>query len=279
MQANGLMDTYKLIQLTDLHLQADPQAKLRGVCCQQSLDDVLDHLQRHHSDFDLMVLTGDLTHDELPQTYHRLRELLHDWLDRIVLIPGNHDSRAAIKLAFSGIVGPALQSRTAESVNAESINFERQLGDWLLVGLDTLQPGSTAGRLGSSQIEWLDQRLAQHGERPSLVFLHHPAVSVQCRWLDAIGLEDADQLLQVLDQRPHVRAVVSGHIHQDFRTERGPIEHLATPATAVQFVPETDKPEYEALPPGYRVIQLNGCEWVTRIERIDAERAQVPENA
>ena len=74
--------TADILQLTDLHLMADPNAVLREVRTRQSLIDVLqlakDHSQTESSRFDYVFITGDLTHDERLDSYDALRELLGD---------------------------------------------------------------------------------------------------------------------------------------------------------------------------------------------------------
>ena len=56
---------------------------------------------------DHVVVTGDHTHDELPETYAAVRELLEPFLDRLWLLPGNHDDRAALRAAFDDRIPPA----------------------------------------------------------------------------------------------------------------------------------------------------------------------------
>jgi Icc protein len=74
----------QILQLTDLHLMADPNAALKGVRTRDSLNDVLRFVrelcQANEWDFDYILITGDLAHDEQLATYETLRELLGDWV-------------------------------------------------------------------------------------------------------------------------------------------------------------------------------------------------------
>ena len=85
-------NTFRLVQMTDLHLLADPQALYRGKATRTSFLEALKlacHLKP-----DLLLLTGDLAEDEQPATYQWLYQQLEasgltwQWL------PGNHDQPA-----------------------------------------------------------------------------------------------------------------------------------------------------------------------------------------
>ena len=50
--------------------------------------------------FDHVVVTGDHTHDELPESYQAVRQILSPWLDRLWQVPGNHDDRTVLRSVF-----------------------------------------------------------------------------------------------------------------------------------------------------------------------------------
>ncbi|MCJ7710445.1 MAG: metallophosphoesterase, partial [Chloroflexi bacterium] len=87
----------RIVQLTDLHVFADPSARLFGIPTRELLEDVVSHVEAHAGPVDHVVVTGDHTHDELPETYAAVRELLAPFLDRLWLLPGNHDDRAVLR--------------------------------------------------------------------------------------------------------------------------------------------------------------------------------------
>src|SRR5262245_66296715 len=90
----------RVIQITDLHLFADPVAQLRGVCPRTRLEAVLAALKPERPIADRLIITGDLTHDDRRETYVSLRELLSGWIDVLRVIPGNHDDRVAMREVF-----------------------------------------------------------------------------------------------------------------------------------------------------------------------------------
>jgi len=77
------------------------------------------------------------------------------------------------------------------------------------------------------------------------------------RWLDGIGLANADEFWRILDAHRHVRAVVWGHVHQFYDGARGRVRLFATPSTGAQFQPNSDRFAIDASPPAYREFDLH----------------------
>lgn len=254
--------TADILQLTDLHLMADPNAILRDVCTRQSLIDVLqlvkDHSQSKSSNFDYILITGDLTHDERVESYEALRDVLGDWLPRCRLIPGNHDDRALIRQVFPELI----------PVDRELVNFSVESAGWRLIGLDSHIDGEVSGRIGESQLQWLAAELKAHVTQPTLLFVHHPPVTVESAWLDRIGLQDADALLEVVRSFAQVRSISAGHVHQEFAVTLYGLEIMATPSTGVQFLPCTDEMVCDTLPPGFRTFHLADSDFTTQVIRL-----------
>ncbi len=88
--------TFRLVQLTDLHLFADHDATLKGIPTRDCLLDVLKLIAEQETGFEHLIVTGDHTHDELPATYQDVRSLLSPWISRLHIVPGNHDDRPLI---------------------------------------------------------------------------------------------------------------------------------------------------------------------------------------
>ena len=68
-----------------------------------------------------------------------------------------------------------------------------------------------------------------------------------------------------------MRAVVWGHVHQDFDAMRGPVRLLSTPSTCAQFKPGAEKFAVDTRPPGYRILEL-GVDGAIRTEVVWLER-------
>jgi 3',5'-cyclic AMP phosphodiesterase CpdA len=53
-----------------------------------------------------------------------------------------------------------------------------------------------------------------------LLAVHHVPLSIGSPWMDGMGMENPEDLFGVMDRFSNVRALVCGHIHQEFRTVR-----------------------------------------------------------
>jgi Icc protein len=239
----------RIVQITDLHLRARAGARCRGVDTWDSLDRVLGAVHAHEPD--LVIATGDLADDPREPTYRQLHERLGRG-PRVHVLPGNHDRCELVRSIFSSETG-----RFAETV-----------GTWRLLGLDTSTPRRVHGLIGSKQLEWLAAELAD-GDRPVLLFMHHPPLRIGCWWLDKDLIRDVDALERVIGGSHRVRAIFTGHVHQEFLGRFAGVPVHTTPSTAYQFLPRTWVPaRLDALTPGYRLIELDGDGWSSRVHRL-----------
>jgi len=231
-----------VIQITDCHIQATPNAELRGVNVDLSLAAVLAHITERHAAHELILATGDLIHDD-PAAYPRFQAMLEPMHTPVYCLPGNHDIPA--ELAAQYHQGRVKQTRYV------------QHGGWQFILLDTSIAGSPNGRLAQTELDFLDQTLTQESARPALICLHHHPVPIDCAWLDTQMISNRDALFEILDRHLQVRALIWGHIHQPYAGQRGHFGLYGTPATSCQFTPDSDQPsiEHSALP-GYRWFHL-----------------------
>ena len=255
--------TTRILQLSDVHRFADPDERLFGIPTRELFEDVLAHVERSGLRPDHVVVTGDHTHDELPETYAAVREELAPFLDRLWLVPGNHDDRAVLRAAFDDRI---------PGDGAGQVTFSFRAGDWLCLGLDTQVPGAVGGRLGAEQVDWIRAQLDEHRPGAAVLFMHHPPVELGLAWLDRIGLEDAKLLQDLLEEDPRVRLVCCGHVHHEFSTRVGSAEIVTVPSTGLQFSPVSEVAEFVAAPPGYRMIELGVDGYRTSVVRLPEAR-------
>ncbi len=255
--------TTRILQLSDVHRFADPDERLFGIPTRELFEDVLAHVERSGLRPDHVIVTGDHTHDELPETYAAVREELAPLLDRLWVLPGNHDDRVVLRAAFGDRIPADGNGR---------VTFSFRAGDWLCLGLDTQVPGAVGGRLGAEQVDWIRAQLADDRPRAAVLFMHHPPVDLGLAWLDRIGVEDADLLRALLVEEPRIRLVCCGHVHHESSHRVGSAEVVTVPSTGLQFSPTGDVAEFVAAPPGYRVIELGDDGYSTTVVRLPEAR-------
>jgi len=233
----------RLLQLTDCHLKASPEAQVKGWVTEASLAAVVEAAFSREGERPAAVLaTGDITQDGSPEAYARFRDRLAGLDTPVLCLPGNHDDPEAL----------AAICREAPFSYCPEAGF----GDWRVVLLSTWDGDRGGGRLGEDELARLEKALAAASEPHALVVLHHHPVPVGSRWLDGVALDDADEFLAVIDAAPRVRGVLWGHVHQVHDSTRRGVRYLGTPSTCFQFRPGTLVPEVDALGPAWRTIDL-----------------------
>lgn len=233
-----------LLQVTDPHLHAAADSKMRGVNTYETLLAVLEHVQQDERwPPAAIIATGDLVQDESHGGYERFRSCFDELGIPIYCIPGNHDDPELMD---------ALLAEQPFQVCGEAV-----LGAWQLVLLSTFVKSEDAGAVGTERLAALDTYLAENSERPTMICMHHQPVAMGSAWLDGVGLTDADEFLRVIDSHANVRAVVWGHVHQALDAQRGNVRLLSTPSTCAQFLPKKDSFALDDKPPGCRWIVLH----------------------
>ena len=231
-----------LVQLSDSHLFAEADGKLLGMDTCDSLCRVIEQMQREQPSIDLILATGDLSQDGSPASYERFRTLTNELGAPVRWLAGNHDEVPPMQVACAGtsLLDPIFD-----------------LGAWRVILLDSSIPGAVPGFLADSQLELLERALREAPERHHLICLHHHPVSIGCKWMAPIGLRNPDALFAVLDRHPQARALLWGHIHQEFDQMRGNLRLLASPSTCVQFAPGSEEFQVGNEAPGYRWLRLH----------------------
>lgn len=232
----------RVLQITDTHLSAATDACLGGVNTEVTCAEVFELAASDAAEAELLLLTGDLVQDGSAEAYRRLQARVEGLRLPALAIPGNHD--------VGEVMAPLFREGNSRWLG------HRVLGNWLVVMLDSTVPGKAHGHLTETELDRLDSLLAAHPEHHALLCLHHQPVAVGSDWIDAIGVDNGEALFKVVDPHPQVRAMLWGHVHQEFDSRRGGVRLLASPSTCVQFAPGSRDFALGAQPPGYRWLDL-----------------------
>jgi Icc protein len=232
----------RILQLSDTHLFADPEGRLLGVKTLAAMRLVLEQIRAEAGPLDLILATGDLVQDHSPDGYLLFQKEVSSLGIPIYALPGNHDHP---QLMRQHLVGGLI-----------SMPFAAVHGQWLLILLDSSQPGTESGHLSDDSLSALEQQLKAHPQAQVLISVHHQPVPVGSPWLDAMMIDNADRLLAILDRHPNVRALIWGHVHQVFESSRNQIRLLSAPATCFQFSIQQASFGLDPLPPGCRLLEL-----------------------
>lgn len=255
-------DSLNVLQISDIHLHADPDGRLLGLNTQQSLEECLELAKNRHWPPDLILLSGDQAHDASEEGYQRLHQLLSPLDIPVCSVPGNHDDAAIMERLLTG----------ASFISEKSILTNH----WQLILLNSTVPDSEAGYLSSADLEHLEKCLQQHPKHHALICLHHPPMEVGCRWVDSIKLENSDLFFNTLKNYSNARIIVCGHIHQEHEIEKNGIKILSAPSTCIQFKPGSIDFALDNKAPGYRWLKLHASgKFETGISRLDSIPAEL----
>ncbi|MBB4063864.1 2', 3'cyclic nucleotide phosphodiesterase SpdA [Gellertiella hungarica] len=199
----------KLLVFTDLHML--PEGKtIIGLDPVQRFSAGLAHALRLHPDADRLIITGDLTHHGDRESYLRLKALLDGLPVPVSITIGNHDERETFLSVFSQA------ARDENGFVQETVD----LPDARLVILDTYIPTRrgeadyASGLLCEKRLDWLDRQLLDAGERPVLIFMHHPPHDTGFKGMDAIKLRNGDAFYDLVGRHGNVRHLFAGHVHR-----------------------------------------------------------------
>lgn len=233
---------FRVLHLTDPHLFADKEGALRGVNTYASLDAVLEHYRSGDWRANVAVVSGDLIQDDSREAYGHFADLTGALGLPVYCLPGNHDVR------------PLMQAALAAPPFHYCAAFERD--DWLLACIDSCAEGRAGGAIADAERLRFDSLLAASGAAHIAVFLHHPPVKMGSRWLDSVGLDNGDAVLQHFAATGRVRVAAFGHVHQVYDAAHYGIRVIGTPSTCRQFAAGSDEFAVDDNPPAYRRFEL-----------------------
>lgn len=193
----------RIVQISDSHISVDHPHRT------EELERCVHHINALPEQPDLVIHSGDVTHDGLPEEYTTAKQYL-DQLDMpYYVMPGNRDSRPELIKAFAD----DRHIRLADSwVQYAIVDFPVRL---LLI--DTVSDESNKGRLCVERLDHLESMLTNDQSIPTVLFMHHPP-------FEATGVPDPYQyenwdevtaLTTLLSEQRNIRGIYCGHVHRN----------------------------------------------------------------
>lgn len=263
----------RILQFTDTHLFSEFDRTLLKINTYQSFHLVLEEAYGRGWIPDVILATGDLTQVATPKAYSNVRACFETFCSKmqsnqsenpipVYWLPGNHDNA---KMMAEFLPGGPMQKE-----------HRFCQGNWQVILLDSSILDEVGGHLSQSELAHLEKCLTDFPDHFALVCLHHNALPTTNDWMGEIGLSNADQFFALIDCFPQIKAVLGGHIHQEFERVRNGVRFLATPSTCFQFKPNTTEFALDPLQPGYRWLHLldNG-EIQTGIYRLEHTKIEI----
>ena len=202
------IDGILFAQITDLHIGFD-RGNIHELNVRR-LNMVIDELNAMRPKPSLLLVTGDMVEfadDE--QAYEHMVALIGRWEGPVAWAIGNHDSRPLFLANVAGVATDA-NGFVQHEFDHEGLRF---------LVLDTLDEGRHGGAYCELRGAWLEARLSERRDVPTVIVLHHPPVDTGIDWMSALSCEAWVQRLDALI-RPAAQVVgmVAGHVHRPIAT-------------------------------------------------------------
>ncbi len=221
---------FTVFQLSDTHVGWDgalgTKAFLRGV-------EVVNGLAPGP---DLVLFTGDLTHDTEDRGDHAARMKRFQEIaggikgPKLYHVPGEHDAGLDGGALYRSVFGP-----TFYSFDHKGFHF---------IALDNVSRARP--EVGAEQRAWLAKDLARFPETaPIVVFTHRPLFDLRPDW--EWFTSDGDDVMNLLAPFQNV-TVLYGHIHREHQHAAGHATHYAARSLCFAFPDPQNAPDKKAIP-------------------------------
>lgn len=233
-------DAVRFAILSDAHIISPGAPPQHGVDARRNLEAAVRTLSGIRPPPELVVHLGDQTSTPSPAAYAEFVRITRDLPMPQLYVHGNHDDGAMLAQALT------LPS-DIDPEGAPGSYYALVRGGVQLVVLNSNPEGhAVGGWLDSEQLTWLDRTLADRGREPTVVFVHHHCHPIGIDWLDGVSLQNAGELMGVLQRRDRVLGVFSGHVHQRTSATVGGIRSETVPSTWVTLGGDRTNPGVNA---------------------------------
>lgn len=215
-----------IAQLSDPHIRSPGKLLYDRIDTAAHLARAVAHVLALDPLPDVAIMTGDLVDGGKPEEYAHLRRLIAPLPMPVYVIPGNHDAREPLRAAFAD---------RGFLPSAGFLQYTVEDGPVRLVALDTLVEGKPHGALCAERLAWLEARLGEQPDRPTLLFMHHPPFECGIDAFDHARLQDGDEALAGLVRAAgNIERAVCGHVHRPIQVRWAGTMASIAPSTAHQ---------------------------------------------
>lgn len=217
-----------LVQITDTHIDEPGTLVYGHFDTSKTLANAVVAINAMDPGPELVLHTGDIaSHGSVPR-YEAFKAITDELQAPMVVIPGNHDEREALRQALGGT--PSLPT------SGEFLHYVIDDHPVRIICCDSVIAGETPGGMCAERLAWLEDRLGEAPDRPTIVALHHPPFYSGITGSSSKGLRyGGAELDATLRRHPQVVRVLAGHAHRPMTTAFGGTVAYAGPTTCYPF--------------------------------------------
>ncbi|WP_085900511.1 phosphodiesterase [Kiloniella majae] len=196
-----------IAQITDFHIGRIIETDTGPIDLFDRLKETVEHLTTLNPQPDLVVVSGDISNHGNMEDYERAKNLLDTMQLPYFVMPGNHDSRERLRTLF--------QADGYLPNDGEFLQYTIEQYPLRLIMLDSLEVGKHHGMICDERLHWLNEKLTQAPERPTLIVMHHPPSKLQLPYQDSMRCFNGEKLAKVISSHDQVLGIACGHTHRD----------------------------------------------------------------
>lgn len=244
---------FSFVQLSDAHVGFNGPPDPLGTKAFERAVDMINALPQRP---DLVLFTGDLTHDTEDRNVHVQRMKQFQEISKrinvplVKCVPGEHDAGLDNGALYREFFGDSHYSFDHRGVH--------------FVALDNVSRAKP--EVGAEQLAWLKKDLSRFPKSaPIVVFTHRPLFDLRPEW--EWFTSDGDDVMNVLSAYDNL-TVLYGHIHRDDEHTTGPVHHYAAKSLIFAFPDPASTPGQRKPIPfdkdhpfknlGIRTVSFNG---------------------
>jgi len=238
-----------IVQISDLHLAPEGQKTLGVAPMAQNLALCIERINALVPSVDLVMITGDITHDGTAAEAAIASRLLQKLHAPYYVMPGNHDDRDVLWSVFGGAAIPGRPDGF--------LNYVVEVGGLRLIAMDSVMADGHGGQFCDLRLDWLAARLAEAPHTPTAIFTHHPPARMGVVESDLDGFEGAARLGEIIAAHTNIVGIFCGHIHLAAHTRWNGTIVSTAPSMGMQLVPDLtlEKPSQFVLEaPGFQLL-------------------------
>ncbi|OLF19255.1 phosphodiesterase [Actinophytocola xanthii] len=195
--------------LSDMHITTGPLAGAPA----KLFHDALIRVQALDPQPACIVITGDLADHGDPDEYRLAATVLHGVDLPVHIVPGNHDNAEHMARAFA-----RTEYVRAAEAEPHRLYYRVDYDGLRILFCDSSVAGRSFGRLGRTQLEWIDDELGTASEASVVLAMHHHPVRSGIAGMDNSMLADATELEAVLARHRPLSRILIGHLHRPLTT-------------------------------------------------------------
>lgn len=196
----------RIIQISDFHLRGDGKLSFHKADTIAAAEHTIEWMCRlkEYELPEFFVVTGDLADGGTKEGYELIRTYLSRLPRPVYILPGNHDNRDYFLEMFP-------KEAPAEEEIKPYICYSLDEGDVRVIVVDTCKPGYHYGGLSDAAAVWLEKKLMEYPDKPTIVFTHHVPFRTGLPAMDE-GFEQAERFHNILRKHKNVK-LCCGHMH------------------------------------------------------------------